>query len=32
MQYAHSFATETTTAIISRSAYERPESPFISSS
>ncbi len=32
MQYAQSFATETTTAIISRSAFVRPDSPFIASS
>ncbi len=32
MQYSHSFVTETTTAIISRSAFERPDSPFINSS
>ena len=32
MQYAQSFATETTTAIISRSAFVSPDGPFISSS
>lgn len=31
MQYRHLFATDTTTAIISRSAFESPDSPFMSS-
>ena len=32
MQYAQSFVSETTTAIISRSTFVSPESPFIASS
>ena len=32
MQYGHSFSSETTTAIISRSTFVSPESPFMATS